>query len=169
MGDEVRTVVVAVISGVFGVKGWLRLRSYTDPPENVFGYTIWKLQGHKTDVQLNLVEGRQHGNGLLAKLESIDDRDQAQDFVGSFVVVNRKDLPPVPHNVYYWADLIGLAVITKQGTGLGAVTNLMETGSNDVLVVRGDRERLIPFILGQVVVDVDIKGSKLVVDWDPEF
>ncbi len=109
------------------------------------------------------------GKGLVAKLKGCDDRESARDLIGALIQVRRGDLAELEPGEFYWADLLGLKVETLSGTELGAVDNLLETGANDVLVVRGDRERLIPFLQGQVVHDVDLDKQRIRVDWDPDF
>ena len=114
-------------------------------------------------------QGKPHGKGLVAKLDGVVDRDQAAALMDFTVSVDRGQLPENPDGTYYWADLVGLTVTTQQGQQLGTVDYMMETGANDVMVVAGDRERLIPFVLGQVVAKVDLESGLILVDWDPEF
>ena len=105
----------------------------------------------------------------MARLEGVDAREQALQLSGLSISVDRDRFEPAKPGEYYWADLIGLEVRTTSGVGLGAVTGLMETGANDVLVVRRERERLIPFVVGEFVKDVDLDAGVLIVDWDPDF
>jgi 16S rRNA processing protein RimM len=118
---------------------------------------------------MSVCEGQAHGKGIIARLESIHDRDEAARLLGAEIAVNREQLPPAPEGEYYWADLIGLTVQNHKGITLGQVDHLLETGANDVLVVKGDRERLIPFLLEQVILDVDLAQRLLRVDWDEDF
>ena len=104
-----------------------------------------------------------------AKLEGIEDRDAAKAWVGSEVAVERDRLPDTDEGEYYWFDLIGAEVVDAGGRRLGRVQGLMETGANDVMVVRGERERLIPFIVEQVVKAVDLDARRITVDWDSEL
>ncbi|MCC5794424.1 MAG: ribosome maturation factor RimM [Chromatiales bacterium] len=156
------------ISGVFGVRGWVKVFSWTRPRENILAYPRWQLElpdGRRET--LRLLDGRQQGRGLVARLEGCSDADEAMCLVGAGISVAREELPPAGPGQYYWSDLEGLAVETTTGTGLGQVDSLIETGANDVLVVIGDRRRLIPFVHGQVVREVDLAAGRLVVDWDP--
>lgn len=161
------------ISAVFGVRGWLRLQSYTQPIENILEYRPWQLCRQGRCIAAVPVEGRRHGKGLIVRLEGIDDRDAARSLVGHSIHVPRAALPVLAEGEYYWSDLEGLAVVTTEGVALGRVDHLLETGANDVLVVENDetppRQRLIPYIKGEVVVAVDLAAGTLTVDWDPAF
>lgn len=171
-----RETVLGRVTSVFGVKGWVKVYSYTDPMENLLDYNRWQLRfpdGRRQQVKL--VEGKRHGPGLVAQIADVADREQARLLCGAEIVVPTSSLPPLPEGEYYWHQLEGLSVETLTGQHLGVVDHLMETGSNDVLVVKGsvqsidDRERLIPYLPDQVVKQVDLAAGKLVVDWDPEF
>ncbi|MBT8137282.1 MAG: ribosome maturation factor RimM [Gammaproteobacteria bacterium] len=157
------------ISGLFGVKGWVKVYSFTDPPRNIFNYTPWQLELDNEQLDVAVVESRQRGAGLVARLEGCDDRDQAARLVGAKVWVPRAQLPPPAQGEFYWTDLVGLEVVTEQGVSLGKVARLIETGANDVMVVHGERERLVPWISEQVVAAVDIGGGRITVRWDPDF
>lgn len=163
-----RHVVIGEVAGVYGVRGWIRVKSYTDPIDNIFAYRPWQLGTEGSWVPVDLDEGRRHGRGLIAKLAGVDDRDAAAGLHGKLIGINRKQLPDADDE-YYWADLEGLEVVTRAGESLGNVHHLLETGANDVLVVRGERERLIPFLRGEVVKDIDLAAGRMTVDWDPDF
>ncbi len=169
MAERSPLVVVGRIAGVYGVRGWLRVISHTAPRENIFGYRNWHLRLRDEWKPVELVEGRQQGNRLVAALETVTDRDQARTLIGADIAVPRSELPPAEAGEYYWADLEGLQVLTVDGTELGVVDHLFETGANDVMVVRGERERLVPFVKDQVVRSVDLEAGRITVDWDPEF
>jgi 16S rRNA processing protein RimM len=162
---EPRSVVLGCIAGVYGVRGWVKVYSETDPIENIFGYAPWLIEGQPRQV----LEWRRHGKGLVAQLEGFDDRDLARVLVGKAIAIRREQLPPPSADELYWADLEGLEVETREGVLLGRVSHLIETGANDVLVVRGERERLLPFVWGQYVLEVDLERGRLRVDWDPDF
>lgn len=164
-----RRVALGQINGLYGVRGWVKVFSHTQPRENILGYSPWQLHLAGEWRELAVETGRTHGKGVIAKLAGIDDRDAAAALHGAEIAVWREQLPPPAAGEFYWADLEGLAVQTLQGTALGTVSHLIETGSNDVLVVDGERERLIPFLMGQTVIRVDVENGLLVVDWDPEF
>lgn len=165
-----RQVVVGEILGAFGVRGWVKVKTHTHPPENILKYSPWYIAGNNEAKGYALVEGKRHGEGLvIARLEGLIDRDQAQLLQRHTISVSRDSFPQAKPGEYYWVDLIGLEVHTLQGTVLGKVVNMMETGANDVIEVQGDRERLIPFVVGDFVKEVRINEGLLIVDWDPDF
>jgi 16S rRNA processing protein RimM len=164
-----RRVVLGRVSGLYGVRGWVKLHSFTRPPDNLLGYRELTLGAGPEGVRVCLEEGRRHGKTLIARFAGIDDRDAAAALVGQELSVDRASLPDTGGDEYYWADLIGLEVRNREGVVLGQVENLLGTGANDVLVIRGDRERLVPFVQGQYVLEVDLAGGQITVDWDPEF
>jgi 16S rRNA processing protein RimM len=169
-GTGENLVLLGRIVGVHGVRGELKLESYTDPRMRIFRYQPWQLGTGSGVVQVAGCQGRAQGKGIVATLPGIDDRDAAAALVGSDIRVPRAALPPAAPGEYYWADLEGLEVVTMQGVPLGRVSHLVATGANDVLVIRdGVRERLVPFLPGQFVTEVDIQGGRVVVDWDPDF
>jgi 16S rRNA processing protein RimM len=157
------------VSGIYGVRGWVRVFSYTHPRANILNYPEWYLRHGADWVPRRLLEGRTHGKGIIARLDGCDDRDQAASLVSRDIAIRREQLPEIGEDEFYWADLIGLRVETVDGVELGTVSRLMETGANDVLVVEGDRERLIPYLWQDVVKRVDVESAVMIVDWDPEF
>ncbi|HKS93324.1 MAG TPA: ribosome maturation factor RimM [Gammaproteobacteria bacterium] len=167
--QESRRVVLGSIAAPFGVKGWVKLQSWTEPRAKIIEYRRWLLERGGAWREWRVAEGRAHGNGVIARLEGVTDRDQAATLTGMHIAVGREELPALQPGQYYWADLIGLEVRLEDGRSLGRVQGLMATGANDVLVVRGERERLIPFLRGQVVKQVDSDAGLIRVDWDPDF
>jgi 16S rRNA processing protein RimM len=158
--------VLGRISGVFGVRGWVKIHSYTDPREAVLDYE-GLLLGHEGDWQpANVAEGQRHGKTVVARIEGFDDRDEAAALIGKEIAVLRDALPETEDGHYYWQDLEGLKVLQSDGTKLGTVAYLLETGAHDVMVVKGDVERLIPFVSDEIVVDVDLAKGVIVVDWE---
>ena len=168
-GGAPATVVLGEVVGAHGVRGEVKVYSATRPRENIFDYPVWTLETEAGGRDYALVSGRAQGKGLVARLAGVEDRETAQALRGSAIRVPRTALPPLAPGEYYWADLQGLRVITREGVELGQVADLLETGANDVLVVRGERERLIPYVPGEVVLEVDVAAGWLQVDWDPEF
>ena len=152
----------------YGVRGWIKLRPQTENADGLLAYRTWWLGRQDEWRSYRLLEGRVHGTELVARLEGIADRDRAAELKGCEVAVLRSELPAAPEGEYYWADLIGLEVMNLEGVRLGQVAEVFATGANDVLVVRGERERLIPFIEA-VIVKVDLEGSILTLDWGADY
>jgi len=160
---------VGKVSGVFGIKGWLKIFSYTADKENILDYSPWLLKKADSDKLLKVIDGAVQGKAVIALLEGINDRDQASSLLGYDIFIDYQQLPKIAEDEYYWSQLIGLNVINTSGVQLGVVDSLLETGANDVLIVKGERERAIPFIQGQSVVTIDLLTGNMIVDWDPEF
>lgn len=157
------------VSGVFGLKGWLKIRSYTEPQSNLLTFRAWTLRLAGVDRVVELEDGQAHGGTIVAKLRGIDDRDGARTVVGAEIAVERERLPPLGLGEFYWSDLEGCEVKTTAGTALGKVDHVLATGAHDVLVLRGEHERLIPFVAGTVVKHVDVVARVIVVDWSPDY
>lgn len=163
-------IVVGEVSGVFGIKGWIKVYSFTEPRENILKYSPWTLKKGSELKTLEVVKGGLQGKAVVACLCGIDDRDMAASLGGYEILIDSTQLPEPEQGEYYWKDLIGLTVKTEQGVLLGVVDYLLETGANDVLVVKeGNKERLIPFLQAQFVKNIDLKSGIMIVDWDPEF
>lgn len=169
---------VGRITAVFGIKGWIKIQSYTEPRENIFNYQPWWLKTCHGVKAVEIDAGQVHGNGLVAHIKGVDDRDTASQYCRVSIAVEREQLPPLEDSEYYWHQLEGLRVISEyegRTYHLGRVLRLMETGANDVLVVKGgsdgldEQERLIPYLPGQFVKSVDLAAGELRVEWDPEF
>lgn len=161
-------VVLGRVAGVYGVKGWIKLHSYTDPRAAILDYRDCLLERAGSWQPARIAEGRAHGKGVIARFAGVRDRDQAAADVGAAVAVPRQALPEPEAGHYYWADLEGLRVVHRDGRELGRVAYLLETGANDVLVVQGEREILIPFLPGSVILDVDLTEGRIDVDWEWE-
>jgi 16S rRNA processing protein RimM len=163
-------VLLGKVVGVHGVRGELKLESYTEPRTQIFRYQPWRMRSAAGERSIEGCRGRAQGKGIVAELPGVDDRDAAMALVGTEIWVARSALPKPKPGEYYWADLEGLEVVTVEGRALGTVSHLIATGSNDVLVAKdAERERLIPFIPGRFVTVVDLDGGRITVDWDPEF
>lgn len=160
---------VGKISGVFGVKGWVKVFSFTDPRENILTYSPWLLKKGDETKTVEVIDGQLQGKTIVAQLAGVNDRDQAAGLMGWDVFITQDQLPAAAKDEYYWSDLVGLKVETIDGVQLGVVDSLLETGANDVIVVQGERERAIPFLQGQTIIDIDLNAGRIVVDWDPEF
>lgn len=162
-------VLVGRITGLYGVRGWVKVFSFTEPRENILEYAPWQLNRDGNSTECTVAEGRVHGKGLIARIDGVVDRDAAALYVGAEIRVNRDRFGRVSADEHYWVDLEGLQVETVDGKPLGEVAHLFATGANDVLVVEGERRRLVPFVKGEIVKRVDKDGRKIVVDWDPDF
>lgn len=164
--DPNHIVVLGQVVGVFGIKGWVKIRSDTSPISNILNYSPWQLAKHDDWQAFELIQGQRHNKGLIAQLAGCDDRDQAAALVGSQIAVLRAQLPAIAEGEYYWSDLIGLDVYNLKNEFLGRVTSMMETGANDVLVVQGkDEEILIPYVKNYYIYSVDLAAAKMQVDW----
>ncbi len=164
-----KLVTLGRISGAHGVKGWVRVHSYTEPRDNVIRFERWTLAhaGEQREVE---VEGGSGGSGkVLAKLRGVEDRDAALALIGADIVVARALLPPCEPGEYYWTDLEGLTVCDTAGKTLGVVDYLFASGAHDVLALEGGANRLIPFVTGEVVREVDLDRRVIVVDWDAQY
>ena len=159
-------VVLGRIAGVFGVKGWVKVFSHTEPREAILNYPNWLLRRGDSWQAVTVEDGRPHGKSVVAKLAKVEDRDAAAELLDVEIAVSREELPQTQDGEYYWADLEGLQVVHRDGQPLGRVAYLMATGANDVLVVDGDGERLIPFVVGEVILDVDLGKGRISVDWE---
>lgn len=152
----------------YGIRGWVKIQPFTRQPQGLLDYPEWQV-GREGQWQTRIVEiAKPHGNMVTAKLQGIDDRDQAAVLQGMQIAVSRDDFPEPGSGEYYWADLVGLEVVNEAGVALGRVTEVFETGANDVLMVAGERERLLPFI-GPVIRQVDVAGGRITVDWDADY
>ena len=166
MQGKLQRIVVGRVSGIYGVRGYLRVISYTRPWENIFKYEQWWLKQGDGWQDVTLLEGQVRGKALIAKLQGIEDRDQAREFIDSDIAIERTQLAEVGPGEYYWHDLIGLTVCNQDGKDLGQVMELLETGANDVLVVEGDQRILIPFIKEHYILAIDLDKKIIRVEWE---
>lgn len=167
-------IVLGKITSVHGVRGEVKIYSFTDPIDNLLDYNPWTLKRDGEVKQVELVSGRLQGKVLVAKLKGLDDREVARTFAGFDICVPRALLPDLDDGEFYWHQLEGLKVIDLQGQLLGRLDHLLETGSNDVMVVKpcpgslDDRERLLPYT-EQCVQQIDLVAGEMRVDWDADF
>ena len=161
--------VMGHVAGPYGVNGWLRVTPYTGELTALLEYSPWYMQREGEWKPVEVLQGKAHGKGLVVQLAECSDRDQAAALGGTQIGVYRSQLPEAGAGEYYWDDLIGLRVINSDGTVLGTVHHLIETGANDVLVVRGEQEYLVPYITGQVIKAVDTVEQVIRVDWDTDY
>jgi 16S rRNA processing protein RimM len=170
MQDETSLIVIGKIVGVYGIKGWLKILSFTRPRENVFNYGPWLVKQNEEWLEIQLLQGKPQGKGLIASLEGITDRDEAMAFVSSEIAIDRNQLPTAKEGEFYWHDLINMQVINQQDEVLGVVTELLETGANDVLVVEANKQRyLIPYVQDVYIKDIDTEQGVIQVDWQSDY
>ncbi len=156
------------ILGAHGIKGQVKVFSLTSPRDNIVNYDPWLIQHKGRNLQF-AVKGGKQGKNVVVSLEGIDDRNQALDMVGARIFIHQSQLPALDQGDYYWSQLCGLAVINTEGEDFGVIDHMLETGANDVMVVQGERERLIPYVMDEVVKNIDLDKQQIIVDWDAEF
>jgi 16S rRNA processing protein RimM len=161
-------VVMGRIAAPFGILGWVKVQPFTEEVSGLLDFPVWNLGRGEQWREVKVLETEAHHKTLVARLDGCNDRDAAAALKGLEVAVPRAALPEAADNEYYWSDLVGLEVVNVQGEVLGKVTEVLETGANDVLVVAGERERLLPFI-AQVILDVDLAAGRINVDWGADY
>jgi 16S rRNA processing protein RimM len=165
-------IVVGRCGAAHGVRGWIHVQSFTDPPENLIEYLPWFVRTAGGQTELRVVAHRPHRHGFVVRLDGVEDREAAERLRGSEIVIDERQLPPPDADEYYWKDLIGLRVVDTAGGVLGEVTGIMDTAGHDVLVVKPPEtdaaEMLIPFV-GAIVLSVDLEAGRIVADWAPDY
>ncbi len=172
MSQQDTHIQLGTIQGVFGIKGWLKIYSFCRPKEQILDYAKWQLRKPGNANVYELQEGKLHSNKVVAKLNNIDDRTLAESLVHSEIWIAKIELPDLVDNEFYWFQLEGLTVITVDGEQLGRVKKMMETGANDVIVVKDEidkEEILIPYVREQVVKRVDLEKKTITVDWQKDY
>ncbi|MBL8481168.1 MAG: 16S rRNA processing protein RimM [Rhodocyclaceae bacterium] len=166
---------LGVVTGAFGVHGWLKLHPYGDDPEHWAEAKTWWFSAGDDVADASawrparLLACRPHGGGLIAQIDGVADRDAAQALKNQYFAASRAELPAPGKDEYYWGDLIGLAVTNTAGIALGRVSGLIESGAHAVLeVADGERQRLLPFV-GEVVKKVDIAAGAITVAWNADW
>ena len=172
-----KPIVIGQISGVFGVHGWVKVFSHTDPRNNILEYTPWLIKKKDGWHSVSFVKGRKQGKTIVAQLKGIDDPDKAHALIGCDIAIEESQLKQLAEGEFYWRELQGLKVINQEDTVLGNVSSMMATGANDVIVVKLDaniakakntKEILIPYI-DSVVKNIDLDAGLIKVDWDEDF
>jgi len=167
MGQKV---VVGSIGAPHGVRGWVRVNSFTEPADNLFSYQLLLEAGNDNWQPIKVEKMQPHGNVFVAKLANVDDRDQAALITNAKIAVQREDLPELANDEFYWNDLMGLTVYNQDDIKLGQVVDFFATGANDVIVVRGESgEHLIPYVPEMFILDVNLETKQIKVLWDLEF
>ncbi|GAA4364212.1 ribosome maturation factor RimM [Kangiella marina] len=171
MSEAFEPLIVGKLNGAYGIKGWVKVYSHTSPKENILNYKPWYLKLNGRWQEVAILNGREQGKTLVAQLEGCDDRSQAESYHGIEIAIEKSQLPELNDGEFYWRDLIGLSVVNQAGEQLGQVKKLMETGANDVLVVKSSKgdELLIPYVPDYSVIDVDLKTAQITVDWESDY
>lgn len=164
-----KLIVIGRIGAPYGVQGWVKIHSFTEPKQNIINYLPWlvNINGHWQNAELSGC--RPHGEHVVANFASYHDRTAVTDLCHREIGVYRKQLPALAQDDYYWDDLEGLTVINQEDVTLGVMVHMMGTGANDVMVIKGEKEHLIPFMINEFVTEVDLEHKRITVNWDPEF
>jgi 16S rRNA processing protein RimM len=172
---DVNEIRLGSINGTYGLKGWVKVFSYTDPIEAILDYSPWILRKGGAEREITIKDGQASGKRLIVQVEGIDTRDQAEDLIGYEVRVNVDAMPDLEEGELYWFQLEGLSVENSSGEALGKIAQMLETGANDVMVVDptdhsiDKQQRLIPYLEGNVVKEVDQEIGVVIVDWDSDY
>lgn len=161
-------ITIGKVGATYGVHGWLKIRAFTEIGADILNYPSWYLSNHNANdhTVVHVEDGRIHGNGIIVKLKGYDSPEKARTLTGKSIVIERSELPQLKEKEYYWSDLEGLNVINKNGDMIGKVMYLIATGSNDVLIVKGEKEIAIPYLPGRVILEVDLENKEIHVDWE---
>ena len=163
-----KKLLIGKINGFFGLQGWVKVFSYTNPRTNILNYSPWSIKVDGNFQSIDITSGREQSKTIVAHIKGIDNREDSQKFIGQDIYINKEQLPELTQGEYYWHELIGFDVINKDEERLGTVDYFVETGANDVLVVKGKKEYWIPYI-EPFLVSIDSKNNKILVDWDKDF
>ena len=165
--DE-KMLLVGKINGFFGNQGWIKILSYTKPRKNILEYQPWYFIDNETYKVIEITSGREQSKTIVAQVKGIDNRDEAVQLIGKDLYINKEQLPELDNDEHYWHELTGFRVINKNEVNLGIVDYLVDTGSNHVLVTKGETEHWIPYI-DPFLVSVDKQKKVITVDWDENF
>ncbi|MCW5588362.1 MAG: ribosome maturation factor RimM [Legionellales bacterium] len=164
-------VIVGRFGAAYGIKGWVHVQSFTDPLDNILNYFPWHIQRQGQWQEIAIANAKLHGTGLVVQVAGCNDRDLARLYTNNLIAIDFKQLPDLSNDEYYWEELLNLTVVNLEQIVLGKVTQILATGANDVLVVKDNqqKERLIPFTMGQAIKQVDLNSQIITVDWDADF
>ncbi|NRB23521.1 ribosome maturation factor RimM [Shewanella sp.] len=176
MSSKQEPVVLGKLGSSHGIKGWLKITTYTDSVEGIFDYSPWLIKEQGEWREVKVLQWRFQGKAVVASLEGVETRDQAQMLTNCEIAVTPQQIETLPEDEFYWRDLIGCEVVNTKGYNMGKVQEIVETGSNDVLLVKanakdgfGKAERMIPFVTEQFIIEVNLTEKQIIVDWDPDF
>ena len=162
-------IILGRIGAPQGIHGWLRITSHTSPPTNILNYTTWQIKRGQAWSSLSPEETKTQGNKLLVKLPDCDSPEVAKQWTNTLIAIYQNELPKLPEDEFYWSDLINCQVVTSEGVLLGNVTQLLETGANDVLIIEGNEQRhLVPYT-DDTIQHIDLSNQLITVQWDPNF
>lgn len=159
------SIIAGKIGAPHGIKGWVKVFSYTQPIENLLNYQPWQLELGGVRRSVKIIHHQIHGEAILVGFEGITNRDEAAKLTHALVIIERCHLPPLNPGEYYWHDLVGLEVKNLEGFVFGRIIRLMSTGANDVMFIKGEKEYCLPYVSGVVVKNVDLAAKYMLVDW----
>ena len=165
--EDDKKIYLGKITGVHGIKGWLKIQSFSSPTENILKYPLWIISNRGQEGFYSVEQGRKHSNKIIVKLEKIDDRTKAESLINSKIKIRRSALPKLSNESYYWSDLEGLSVLNSKEKLIGIIDSLIETGANDVMVINTTKDKriLIPFAMHEIIKEVSIELNYVKVDW----
>ena len=168
--EDDKKIYLGKITGVHGIKGWLKIQSYSSPPENILNYPSWIINNKGEEDFYSIEQGRKQNKKIVVKLENIDDRNTAESLINSKILILRSELPKLSNENYYWSDLVGLSVLNSEEKVIGKIESLIETGANDVMVIitLKDERILIPFVMHEIIKEVNVELSYIKIDWSIE-
>ncbi|NKF50964.1 ribosome maturation factor RimM [Shewanella sp. WXL01] len=176
MSDNQQPIVLGKLGASHGIKGWLKITAYTDSVEGIFDYSPWLIKDQGEWREVKVLQWKPQGKAIIAQLDGVTDREQAQMLTNSEIGIMPEQMQELADDEFYWRDLIGCEVVNTKGYNMGKVDQIVETGSNDVLLVKanakdafGKAERMIPFVTEQFITAVDLQSKQITVDWDPDF
>jgi len=163
-----KRLLIGKINGLFGVQGWVKVFSYAHPRKNILTYKPWHVKIDNEWTTIDLLNGREQAKTIVANIKGVNDREQAREYIGLDVYIETSQLPTLPKGQYYWNELIGLKVINLNNVLLGKVSSMVATGSNDVMVIKGEKEHWVPYI-EPFLIKINLDSKEIRVDWDENF
>ena len=165
--EDDKKIYLGKITGVHGIKGWLKIQSFSSPPENILNYPSWIINNKGEEDYYSIEQGRKQNNKIVAKLEKIDDRNTAESLINSKIQILRSDLPKLSNENYYWSDLVGLSVLNSEEKVIGRIESLIETTANDIMVINTPKDErvLVPFVMHEIIKEVNLELNYVKIDW----
>lgn len=160
--------IIGKFGSVYGVKGWLKVISFTEPKANILDLMPWFINKNNQWQLIAITDSRIQGKNIIVKIANIDERELAKNYTNIEIAIDTEQLPKLPKGEYYWSELEGLTVMNSAGNNLGQVDHILATGAHDVLVVKNHCEHLIPYI-DKVIMNIDLTNKFITVDWDTDF